>query len=747
MKLINVAVLIVLLAIYTGAHPQDIRVKDDPSKIEKEKLRVFQQWSKWNNPGSISAARFIQIASDAYSQREKEIADINSEQGWKFRQQHVRQKLKELFAPAFVFTPLNAKITGIIKKRGYRIEKLVFESSPGYFVTGCVYVPDKVNRRVPAILNLMGHNQEAFRAELYQLMNVNLALKGMIVLTIDPPGQGEMVQYYDSALNASSVGYTVIEHCYFANQCFLTGISPAIHFVRDGMRAIDYLLSRMDVDHQRIGLTGFSGGGTITTYLAALDDRIKVAIPSSWSTAAQRLVETKGTQDGETVLLGGLQHDITLEDLIEVRAPRPTMMTFVSRDQYLSVQAAREAYLESKRVYRAFGMPDNLAFVEDDYQHWMTPRIRYSIYSFFLRHFDMRVDPAEVKVDFLSIEDLRVTPTGQVSTSYSSKGVFELNKVEVLKLHTTLETSRVNNKDHLLQTVRSAKVLSAYVPSSGYTVFFNGRYHRKNYTVSKIALEREEQHPIPVLLFMPHDTSTKRGAIIYINPQGKELEAHPAGEVEKLVNKGYVVAAVDLFGIGEIKNQAIRDISIGYSSILTGKSIPGLHAEEINTVARYLRTSEQIDSNKIIGYGIEEMCLPMIHAAAFENVLKGIVLRDCPASYYQLASNKLYRISGRSHHAGNGTDPPENYFSWGVAAALTQYDIPDLLAAVAPRAILMINPRDHMFQISSRDEMGKLLAYPTRIHNSATRFKVMLLPNAVADTNFNTSELVFEFFK
>jgi hypothetical protein len=82
----------------------------------------------------------------------------------------------------------------------------------------------------------------------------------MIVFAIDPPGQGEHVQYYDTSVKFSSVGYTVIEHCYFGNQGFLSGISSARFFIWDGIRAIDYLISRKEVDASKIGVTGFSGG-------------------------------------------------------------------------------------------------------------------------------------------------------------------------------------------------------------------------------------------------------------------------------------------------------------------------------------------------------------------------------------------------------------------------------------------------------------------------------------------------------
>jgi hypothetical protein len=123
-----------------------------------------------------------------------------------------------------------------------------------------------------------------------------------------------------------------------------------------------------------------------------------------------------------------------LEDLIEVRAPKPTMLTFVSRDEYLCLQGAREAYQEASKVYEAFDKKDNLELVEDDSKHWLTPKIRLAIFSFFMKHFGLPGDPSEQDVEILSPEELQVTPSGQIATSFGGKMVFDINKQDTEKL-------------------------------------------------------------------------------------------------------------------------------------------------------------------------------------------------------------------------------------------------------------------------------------------------------------------------
>ena len=268
-------------------------------KPDEENLDVFQQWVKWNNPGDMLLDLLTKEAVSLYDKRSAEVALLKSESDWLTRQKFVKEKLREIIGPFPEKTPLNAKIISVIKKEGYRIEKIVYESFPGSYVTGCLYVPEKVKGKVPAILNVIGHNQESFRNELYQVINYNFVKKGIMVFAIDPPGQGEHVQNYDTTVKFSSVGYSVVEHNYFGNYPFLSGYSCAKYFIWDGIRAIDYLVSRKEVDPERIGMTGWSGGGTVTNYVAALDDRVKVAIPCSWANANKRLLETKAASDAE----------------------------------------------------------------------------------------------------------------------------------------------------------------------------------------------------------------------------------------------------------------------------------------------------------------------------------------------------------------------------------------------------------------------------------------------------------------
>lgn len=708
-----------------------LRHVDLARKPEQENLNVFDQWIRWNNPGSLLINHLTKQAFEHYAIRDQEIARLATRNDWTTRQQLVRKKLMEIVGPFPEKTPLNPRITGVLKKDGYKVEKIIYESMPGFYVSACLFIPDGIKKKAPAVLNLIGHEQESFRAELDQVIILNLVKKGIVVLAIDPLGQGEHVQYYDPEVKFSSIGYSVVEHCYFGNQCFLSGSSSARYFLWDGIRAIDYLVTRKEVDAEKIGVTGFSGGGTVTSYLGAFDDRVKVAIPSSWSAASRRQLETKGAQDAEAEFYRGLAAGITFEDLIEVRAPKPTLMTFVSRDEYLSLQGAREAYSEARQAYAVFDKKENLELVEDDSKHWLTPKIRLAIFSFFMKHFDLSGDPSEQDVEILSADELRVTPTGQIATSFGGKMVFDINKEETEKLIDKLEISRKDMEMHLNSIPTKAKVISGYVSpgSKAEEPFINGRYQRQGYSVGKYAFKGEGDYAIPILLFVPDDTREKHAALIYLHPQGKISEANPGGEIEKLVKKGYVVAATDVLGVGETKNTASRGLADGYTGVLIGRSVVGIQAGDIVRVTKYLQGRHDVDPDKVGALAIAGMCLPLIHAAAFDSSINNITLIESPVSYRSIATNRLYRIGLTKHGEGDYWHPYEVDFSWGIAGVLTGYDLPDLIGCIAPRKVTLANLQDHMLEPASEALINEELAFPRAVYTSkkaASNLKIIV---------------------
>ena len=709
--------------------PKNIRIDPPPAE---ENLNVFQQWIKWNNPGSLLINHLLDQATDLYELRDREISKLTIKNEWLERQAFVKDKILELVGPFPEKTPLNPKITGTIKKDGYRVDKIVFEAMPGYYVTGAIYVPEGIKGKIPAILNVCGHNPDAFRMAIYQVINYNLVKKGMIVFAIDPPGQAEHVQYFNKEINTSEIGYSVIEHNYFGNQCFLTGSCAARYFIWEGIRGIDYLVSRKDVDPGNIGVMGWSGGGQVTTYISAFDDRVKVSVPSNGSINNRRLLETKGIQDAESFFIGGLANGITLEDLIEVRAPKPTLMTFSSQDEYLTIQSQHAAYAEAIAAYKVFGNEDNLKVSEDDSKHWITFKQRNDIYSFFMKHFNIPGDPSEIEAEIIPGEEIRVTPTGQILTSYGGDMIFDVNKRDGEKLVANLNKSRQDIDKHIDEVKTKAKKISGFIDPSGEKIqpLLNGRYQRDGYTVGKYAIMGEGNYAIPILLFMPDDNKVKRSGLVYLHSEGKITDAKPGGEIEKLVKKGYVVAAADVIGTGETKNTVTNrqgTADAGSTAILIGRSVVGLQAADIIRVVIYLKTLREVDPEKIGAVGINDMCMPLIHAAAFDPSISNITLMGSLISYRSVVMNRIYKIGLIPVNKKSLNMPYEIDYNWVIAGVLKGYDLPDLIGCIAPRKVAIADLKDHALEQAQTETIDQEMSFPRSVYshkNSSDNLKI-----------------------
>ena len=158
-------------------------------------------------------------------QREAEVSELHTIDQWKSRQEYIRKTLMDIVGPFPEKTPLNPKITGIITRDRYRVEHIIFESQPGFYVTSSLYIPAGLKKGIsaPAVIYCSGHSVEGYRSAVYQHVILNLVTKGFIVFAFDPVGQGERLEYFDPASGKSSIGGPTMEHSYPGAQAFITG--------------------------------------------------------------------------------------------------------------------------------------------------------------------------------------------------------------------------------------------------------------------------------------------------------------------------------------------------------------------------------------------------------------------------------------------------------------------------------------------------------------------------------------------
>jgi dienelactone hydrolase len=322
-----------------------------------------------------------QIAQQELDKRQSAVAAIHTVPEAERRKQWVRETLLDILGglPAY-HGSLQARITGRIEADGYTIEKVLFESLPGFFVTANVYRPVQAGR-YPAVLLQSGHTQEG-KAE-PQRLAANLALKGFVALAFDPIGQGEREQTYDPQLQRPAAGWSVPEHIQAGAQSILIGEAVGRYFIWDAMRALDYLVSRPDVDATRIGAAGCSGGGALTTFLGALDPRIKAVVPACFPNS-YRLLFAGPDPDSEMSFPGFLARGLDVADFVELSAPTPWLIQATEGD-YFTPAGAKLVYEEARRWYRLYGAEDKVRFFVGPGPHGTPLVSREAVYGWMIR--------------------------------------------------------------------------------------------------------------------------------------------------------------------------------------------------------------------------------------------------------------------------------------------------------------------------------------------------------------------------
>lgn len=639
---------------------------------QQDSLAVIQgssnnnSWLQFSDASHALYEHLTRQAYDLLDKRAEEVAQLHSRSDWEARQKKVKKKLMKMVGPFPKKTPLHATITKKVDKKGYRVENIVYQSQPGFYVTSSLFIPDGVEKTAPAIIYTSGHTKNAYRDPVYQHVILNLVKKGFIVFAFDPVGQGERLQYYDS-----KTGIQGSEHSYAGAQAFITGSSMARYFIWDGIRAVDYLRERKEVDQDRIGITGRSGGGTQSAYVAAIDERISAAAPENYITSFTRLLQSIGPQDAEQNLPGQVVAGIDHADLLEVRAPKPTVMLTTTRDIF-SIQGARETAREVSRIYKAYGKPGRFDMVVDDAVHRSTKKNREAMYAFFQKYLNNPGSAKDEDVELLDSQELQVTRTGQVVTSLEAETVFSLNRRKANQQMNNLQNSRKNLGEHLPKIVKAAKKLSGYQkPKDINQPVFTGRFQKRGYSIEKYFVKGEGDYPIPYLLLVPSKPNGK--AVIYLDPAGKSAHLR---QQERLARRGVTVLAPDLLGIGENKGdyRKIEDTSFvpWFASILVGRSIVGIQASDVAHLTRLLHKRRNI--KEVYGLARRQMGPVLLHSAAFDSSIARIALIKSYSSYRSIVMNRFYE---------------PRFIPSSVAGALQAYDLPDLAASLAPRKMLV----------------------------------------------------------
>src|SRR6266852_3853150 len=408
-----------ILAVLAGAIALHALAADDPPAPQSFLVREQPL------PPGPRITPFLQYQTEQAwredDDRRKAWEAIHDQQELLKTQAELRQKLLQMIGGLpEVKTDLRPRVTGRIQMDGFTIEKLIFQSLPGVYVTALVYVPDDHSKKHPAVLVPAGHASDGkFH---YQALSQRLAGRGYVVISWDPVGQGERSQFWDAITGKSRYNLICGEHAVMGNLAYLAGANLARWEIWDGIRAVDYLLTRPEVDGQRVSITGTSGGGFQATLIAALDERIKVAVPSCYISALPMRIHNRifADPDSETEqdLFGMISNGVDHPGLLLLMYPRPVLVAAAVLD-FFPIEGTRKTVREVRRLYERFGRGDHIALVEGYHAHQFSPENQEAALDF-LDHFNqMPIRHGLPQVKEMAAKALQCTRTGQVMLDYS----------------------------------------------------------------------------------------------------------------------------------------------------------------------------------------------------------------------------------------------------------------------------------------------------------------------------------------
>ena len=618
------------------------------------------------------------IAEEHWSARRTTLANLKSAADVTARANYVRAEfIKAIGGLPETRTPLNARITGTLVRDGYKIEKLIYESLPGFFVTANVYVPTNTPGPFPAILGTSGHAAVGKALPAYQTAFIALAKRGNLVLAYDPPVQGERIEY----LKLPSGKQRALGHITPGLQCLLTGGTVARYFLWDGMRAVDYLLTRSDVDPKRLGAAGNSGGGTQSAFLGVVEPRLAAVAPSCYWTSWEQLwiLPASGPQDSEQVVPNSIKNGLGFSDLAIAFAPKPIRMLTATRD-FFPVEGARDSYGQAKPAFALLGAAEKLDYFEyDDAHGWSQPR-REATCQWFDQWFFGRNDPVTEPAD-IKPEDpatLHCTTTGDVVSALQSKTVQMLNQdlaERQLAKRTIIEAATPARAREIV-----AARLGMKLQRSAPTATVVQRETLSGYAHEKIALVPEIGINLEVDIFLPPSPAKSRAAVILARERtgldGPLLDL----EAKAWVDAGHVVAITPLRGTLVMPEKADGFWQERYRTamraILIGKTMSGMRTADLLAVHDYVSSRPEL-GERVVVVGRRNLGVVALYAAALEPKISRVILDQSLLSYMEIIRATQY---------------PETVSDLIVPGALLDFDLPDLADLAGAGRVVLANP-------------------------------------------------------
>ena len=585
----------------------------------------------------------------------------------------VRARFRRVLGPLPARTPLRARVTGRLKRDRYRIEKVVYESTPNHHVTANLYVPDGQGPK-PGVLLFCGHEPEAKATVSYQKTAILFAQHGFVVLVIDPISQGERLQLTDAAGKPLARGGTT-EHTLLNAGAALLGETTPAEELWDNARGLDYLLTRAEVDTARLGCLGSSGGATQAAYFMALEPRMKVAALCSYVASGARNLELTGPADGCVQLPGAGLARLDIADWPILFAPKPLLL-LAGRYDFVDYTQIAAATAETRRIYSALGQPERLRLFTYDDGHGISKPKREAAVAWFRQWLGGDAAPVQEGELRTSTElELRCTSTGQVNTAFR-------NELTLAARHLAHAQALARQRAALPPQAVAERVARQLHPGPGPQVVaeYLDTLRRAGVKLQKIMLRAAGEPPLPLLLALPAGPAPPTKVLIWLADAGKAAVLDSAAPVQALLRQGTAVLLADLRGLGETADPAAfndpkyynREYRNAVLALHAGRPLLAQRVADIAMLEAFLQREKPL-----IGVPVEiraggRAMGPALHAAVLSRAITRLVLEQVPRSYEQQLAQPTAKDA----------------YSDVLPGVLQRYDLPDLQRALGSRLAL-----------------------------------------------------------
>ena len=610
---------------------------------------------------------YLDLIRHISSAREKRLQGLQTASDAEAYRREVREKIFRAFDLPKEKSPLNVQCSGVLRRKGFSIEKLIYWSRPGFPVTANLYLPEKRTAPIPAVLYLMGHNQPGKAAERAQVCARTLAAGGVAVLIPDPVSQGERYQFLGVPGNERISGSCTLEHNMLGKQLLLAGDFFGTWRVWDAFRGLDCLCSRPGIDPERIGVAGCSGGGTLTAFLNALDDRLSMASPCCCMTTWRRNVENELPVDIEQLPPFLMAEGLEMADLLIAAAPRPLLISGEKND-FFDPRGTVEVYEEVRRFYTLLGRQDAVKCFIGEESHGFREGARRSFYQFVRREFCLS-DSFEKEDSVTEAEkDLFCTESGNVASLPGNRFLRDLIRDRADSLG---RLRRKHSADKLRTWLRNRLAIGKI--EQPFCRILRPRRVSENAVFSRFGLETEKGCVMSVLKLYSDSECfhlpESRRVSVYIPHLDSESEL-----AETEISGERVLYGLDVRGIGELRPSGCDQFSAEaffhpygfdyhYASLglLTGHSYLGGKVRDLLCTLELLagRGASEIEV-KASGQG----CVPALLAAFLSDRVTSLVLIDAPRSWDSMLREEIIRW-------------PQSCMVFGI---LRETDLPEIAA-------------------------------------------------------------------